>query len=132
VTVYVDNVRIPATVGRRHAHWSHLTADTQDELHAFAELLGLRRAWFQRGKSYAGRPPVGWHYDVTDDMRLQALALGAQPVTMRDLAAILSARRAVSSAQLRPLFGDAGVAAGEQDQVRGDDDAGQVDEQLER
>jgi hypothetical protein len=99
VTVYVDNVRIPATVGRRHAHWSHLTADTQDELHDFAERLGLRRAWFQRGKSYAGRPPVGWHYDVTDEIRLQALALGAQPVTMRDLAAILSARRSAQSGQ---------------------------------
>jgi hypothetical protein len=93
VTVYVDNVRIPATVGGRHAHWSHLTADTQEELHTFAERLGLRRRWFQLGKSYAGRPSVGWHYDVTDDLRAQALALGAKPITMRDLAAILRARR---------------------------------------
>jgi hypothetical protein len=98
VTVYVDNVRIPATVGHRHAHWCHLTADTQDELHAFAELLGLKRAWFQRGRSYAGRPPVGWHYDVTDEMRARALALGAEPISMRDLAAILSARRSTIQA----------------------------------
>ena len=98
MTVYVDSARIPATVGRRHGHWSHLTADTQDELHAFAERLGLRRAWFQAGKSYSGRPSVGWHYDVTDDLRAQALALGAQPVTMRDLAAILRGRRSAIQA----------------------------------
>ncbi|QWQ39587.1 DUF4031 domain-containing protein [Streptomyces sp. YPW6] len=33
--------------GLRHTHWCHLTADTEDELHAFAARLGLRRSWFQ-------------------------------------------------------------------------------------
>ena len=52
MTVYVDSLRIPATVGRITARWSHLVADSDDELHAFAARLGLRRAWAQ----YPGTP----------------------------------------------------------------------------
>lgn len=32
MTVYVDDMRRPATVGRISARWSHLTADTREEL----------------------------------------------------------------------------------------------------
>ena len=46
-------------------------ADTDEELHAFAARLGLRRAWPQY--------PGTWqsHYEVTDSMRTKAIALGA-------------------------------------------------------
>jgi hypothetical protein len=73
MTVYVDDARIPARVGRWDSSWSHLFADTQDELHAFAARLGLRRSWFQdptvTGKPLAAKPgsraAENWHYDVT-------------------------------------------------------------------
>lgn len=47
MTVYVDDFRIPARVGRYNARWSHLFADTRSELHAFAAQIGLRCEWFQ-------------------------------------------------------------------------------------
>jgi len=86
VTVYVDNLRIPATVGRTTARWSHLVADTDDELHAFAARLGLRRSWAQ----YPGTPDS--HYDVTDTKRRQAIALGAVPITLHQLSDMLTQR----------------------------------------
>lgn len=74
MTVYVDDMQRPARVGRLNAIWSHLMADTDDELHAFAARLGLKRAWHQK----AGTPIS--HYDVTEPKRQQALRLGAVPI----------------------------------------------------
>lgn len=77
MTVYVDDIRIPARVGRLSARWSHLTVGPDDdisELHAFAAKIGLRRSWFQA---------KGWprdHYDVTDSKRQEAIKAGAVPI----------------------------------------------------
>jgi hypothetical protein len=58
--------------GRR---WAHLVSDeSYDELHAFADQLGIPRRVFQ-----------GDHYDVPAELRDQAIALGALPVDARDL-----------------------------------------------
>jgi hypothetical protein len=88
MTVYVDDSRIPARVGRLSARWSHLLADTPQELHAFAARLGLRREWFQ------DKPNGLWHYDVTESKRLQVIRLGATSVTWRETAEIIRNRRA--------------------------------------
>jgi Protein of unknown function (DUF4031) len=101
MAVYVDDASIPATVANGRAQhtsrWSHLFADTQDELHEFAGRLGLRRSYFQPGKPRAdGRPSPFWHYDVTAGKRQQAIRLGAQPVTWRDTAQIIRAREAAA------------------------------------
>jgi hypothetical protein len=71
VTVYVDDMRMQARVGRIEVRWSHLMADSDTELHAFAARIGLRRSWAQY--------PGTWksHYDVTDAKRAQAIAAGA-------------------------------------------------------
>ncbi|MBB1485757.1 DUF4031 domain-containing protein [Oceanospirillum sp. D5] len=66
MAVYVDNVRIPWR-GRK---WCHLVADSTDELHDFARILGLKRAWFQPNASYP-------HYDITIETREIALRMGA-------------------------------------------------------
>lgn len=47
-----------------------MVADTLEELHDFANHLGLQRRWFQN----RGRYP---HYDVTVAVRLKALRMGA-------------------------------------------------------
>ena len=98
MTVYVDNVQIPAAIQNgavtHDSTWSHLTADTQDELHAFALCLGLKRSYFQPGKSYCGKESVAWHYDVTKGMRLKALNMGAQEITGVQMAELLESRRA--------------------------------------
>lgn len=98
MTVYVDDSHIPARVGRLTAKWSHLFADTQDELHAFAASIGLKRSWFQAGKPRPdGTPSDLWHYDVTDSKREQAIAAGAKAVTWRESVQIMRERRERSS-----------------------------------
>jgi hypothetical protein len=55
--------------------WCHLVSDTSyDELHTLAEQLGIPRRGFQ-----------GDHYDLPAELRAAAIALGAQPVTGREL-----------------------------------------------
>lgn len=66
MAVYVDNAQITWR-GRK---WCHLVADSLDELHQFAGVLGLRRSWFQSQASFP-------HYDVTIETRAVALRLGA-------------------------------------------------------
>lgn len=74
MTVYIDDMQRPARVGRLNAVWSHLMADTTDELVTFARTLGLNPRWIQR----AGTPLE--HFDVTEPKRQQALRLGAVPI----------------------------------------------------
>lgn len=71
MTVLVD-VAIWPFEGRK---WAHLVSDTSfDELHAFAEGLGIPRRAFQ-----------GDHYDIPTEYRERAIDLGAQPVASREL-----------------------------------------------
>jgi hypothetical protein len=85
MAVYVDDSRIRW----RGRVWSHLIADTTEELHAFAARLGLGRAGFHRN------PTRPWkdHYDIPDAMRQAAIGLGARPITCREAAEMLRARR---------------------------------------
>ena len=99
MAVYVDDSSIQATIpnGRTQhtSRWSHLFADTQEELHEFAEQLGLRRSYFQPGRPRGdGSPSPHWHYDVTAGKRQQAIRLGAQPVTCRESTEIMRERDA--------------------------------------
>lgn len=88
MSVYVDSLRMPARVGPIQANWSHLTADTTEELLAFAAKLGLRPSWIQN-------PGHIWkeHFDVTDTKRDQAIRLGAQEITMREASVLWAAKR---------------------------------------
>lgn len=105
VTVYVDDASIAATVGRITSRWSHLIADDQNELHAFAARLGLRRAWFQ-DPTRTGRPTArpgsraaeNWHYDLTANKRVQAIRLGAVPISWRHSVEIINRRYQARSA----------------------------------
>ena len=77
MTVLVD----PAVWPWRGQLWSHLVSDASyDELHAFAERLGVPRRAFQ-----------GDHYDIPASLREPALALGAQAVPARELVTRLRA-----------------------------------------
>jgi len=104
VTVYVDDFRVPARVGRLSARWSHLTVEPDgdlDELHAFAARIGLRRSWFQGPPEH--RHP---HYDVTDSKRQEAIAAGAVAITWREAGQMLA-----DAAQARRAARDAARAA---------------------
>ena len=89
MTVYLDDWRQVAHLGPVDDRWSHLVADTDDELHAFASKLGLKREWFQQK---ASRPHQG-HYDLPERSRGHALALGAVPVSWRQVGAMMRERR---------------------------------------
>lgn len=87
-------------VGARNGHrWCHLIADTDDELHAFASRLGMRRAWFQAPPK-ASHP----HYDLTPGRRAKAVALGAFEVDDRTLAQLMRAHRAIRSGKAEQEF----------------------------
>jgi hypothetical protein len=65
--------------------WFSLTADTEDELHAFAARLGLQRSMFHPGTPTGPQQmSVSGHYDVTMGERDQAVALGARPITAQE------------------------------------------------
>lgn len=90
MTVYVDNFRVPARVGRITGRWSHLVTDNPDpaELHEFAEKIGLQRRWFQTGH-HLFLP----HYDVTDSKRAAAITAGAVPIDISELGTVLARAR---------------------------------------
>ncbi len=70
MSVYVDDAVHPW----RGQRWAHLMADTLEELHAMAQQLGIPRRAFQNKTS-------GAHYDVTTDLRDEAIRLGAIPIS---------------------------------------------------
>jgi hypothetical protein len=76
MTVFVDDARIPY----RGLEWSHLVAESAEELHAAAAALGLARNRAQdKGRTL--------HYDLPEEGRRRAIALGiAEPIPWRELA----------------------------------------------
>lgn len=82
--VYVDDMRAP--YGRMVM--CHMVADSDDELHAMADHIGVARRWHQKpGTPYS-------HYDIALTKRAQAIQAGALQLDRRALGRILSAKRA--------------------------------------
>jgi hypothetical protein len=63
---------------KKYGKWSHMTADTEEELRSFAVMLGLRLNWIQK----AGTPDV--HFDLVPTRRAAAVRLGAKEITRRE------------------------------------------------
>lgn len=88
MTVYVDDMLRPARVGRIQSRWSHLMADTHNELMDMASELGLRPRWIQHAGTHRE------HFDLTEPKRQQAIGLGAVPINYpRGTAKVLAARK---------------------------------------
>lgn len=81
MSVYVDNARIPY----RRMFMCHMIADTLEELHAMADLIGIKRKWFQEKSSP--------HYDICLTKRSMAVANGAIEVGRKQLVKIIKANR---------------------------------------
>ncbi len=65
----------------RERWWGHMVSDTSyDELHAFAERLGVPRRGFERD-----------HYDIPEHLHAAAIEAGAQLVTSKELVRRLTA-----------------------------------------
>jgi hypothetical protein len=77
VTVYID----PPTWPGHGRMWSHLISDVSyEELHDFAEKLGVPRRAFERD-----------HYDIPSHRYADAVAAGAVEVGSRDVVRLLTA-----------------------------------------
>lgn len=83
--VYVDDMRAP--FGRMVM--CHMLADTDDELHAMADRIGVARRWWQSPQKTSGS-----HYDIALSKRALAVRLGAVEITWRQAAAMNARRRA--------------------------------------
>jgi hypothetical protein len=94
MSVYVDDWRQLATIRTTTSRWSHLTADTTEELHLFARRLGIPARAFQQKP---GKPQFD-HYDVPEELRIQAIALGAVAVTWREAAKLRRRGRSTATA----------------------------------
>jgi len=77
VAILID----PPEWWHRERWWGHMVSDTSyDELHAFAELLGIPRRGFERD-----------HYDIPAHVHPVAQAAGAELVSSKDLVRRLTA-----------------------------------------
>jgi len=77
VAVYVDDMYAKF----RRMKMCHMTADTEEELHAMAKKIGMKRAWHQSGENHSVS-----HYDVGMGLRAHAVRNGAIEITLRQLA----------------------------------------------
>lgn len=83
MTVYVDDMR--ASFGRMVM--CHMLADTDDELHAMADRIGVARRWHQ------APPRHDSHYDIALSKRALAVAAGAVSITWRQAGCMAIRRR---------------------------------------
>jgi hypothetical protein len=83
VTVYVDTMR--ARYGRMVM--CHMLADSDDELHAMAERIGLSRRWHQKPDTPSS------HYDICLAKRALALKAGAVEADRRTVARLIRRKR---------------------------------------
>jgi len=91
MAVYVDD----AAIILRGTPRFHMTADSLEELHTFAQAQGIARSSFHRG----ARHP---HYDVTDEQREKVLAAGAHAVRPRDIVKIANKLRPAQKKLVEP------------------------------
>lgn len=84
MTVFVDDMN--AGFGRMKM--SHMLADTDAELHAMADKIGVARRWWQSPEKTSGS-----HYDIALSKKVLAIAAGAVPITLRQCGAMNMRRR---------------------------------------
>lgn len=69
----------------------HMLADSDEELHAMAALIGVQRKWHQ------SPPRHDSHYDIAMSKRAIAVKAGAQEITWRQAGAMNLRRRVTGS-----------------------------------
>lgn len=87
MAVYVDDMHQYEAGQYRRMKMSHMIADTDEELHAMADRIGVQRKWFQ----HPGSPQR--HYDIALSKRALAVAAGAIEITWRQAGAMTRRRR---------------------------------------
>lgn len=90
MTVYVDDFNAPY----RRMVMVHMIADTDEELHAMADKIGVQRRWWQA-------PPHDSHYDICQTKKALAIKAGAVAIGYRQLAK-MNRRRKVEGTLGKP------------------------------
>lgn len=75
MTVYVDDMDVPFQHKGRIYKLSHMIADTEEELHSMADIIGLNRKYYQED-----------HYDISLTKKSLAIKNGAILLTYKQLA----------------------------------------------
>lgn len=83
MTVYVDDMN--AKHGRMVM--CHMIADTDEELHAMADQIGVARKWWQAPPQHTS------HYDIALSKKALAIAAGAVAITWRQCGAMNRRRK---------------------------------------
>ena len=87
MSVYVDPLfRYGGSKTFRWPVSCHMYADTLPELHAMADRIGMKRAWFQHDR----RLP---HYDLVPARRKRAVELGAVEHSTRQMVDFMNGRK---------------------------------------
>jgi len=81
--VYVDEMK----AAFRGMIMCHMVSETDEELHAMADRLGLKRSWHQKAGT------VHSHYDIAQSKRKLAVHYGAIEITRSQLGMILKRKR---------------------------------------
>jgi hypothetical protein len=76
MSVYVDPL---IDYGWKLGPSCHLISDDLDELHEFAQKIGMKRSWFQNDNQSLP------HYDLTGNKRRQAIKNGAIELTREEM-----------------------------------------------
>lgn len=93
MSCYVDNLQpaprawLRTRRGVVASEFCHLIADTERELHAMADAIGLKRSWFQDAASAP-------HYDLTPSRRAEAVRRGAREVDRFEFVQVIRRLRA--------------------------------------
>lgn len=90
--IYVDAAEWKKSPTGRKSY-AHMVADSMEELHAFAERIGVKKHFFHRSKTAP-------HYDITSEQHVVAIANGATLVDSRE---VLAKGKLLLPAKLGPL-----------------------------
>ena len=85
MSCYVDAL---LDYGWKYGPSCHLLADTEEELHAMAYKIGMKRSWFQVG----GKAEMP-HYDLVASRRKRAVDFGAVEIDRKRLCEMLADHR---------------------------------------
>lgn len=92
MTAYVDDMQ--AKFGRMVM--CHMLADTDAELLALADTIGVQRKWHQYPGTYRS------HFDIALTKRAAAVAAGAHEITWRQAGLVARHRRMVALGKAEP------------------------------
>lgn len=99
MTIYVDSLFEWPAFGYRW--WFHMTTDQDDltELHTMAQKIGIARRHFQAKPHFPHYDGTGRTYELAEQRRQNAIALGAQEVSTVELVEMRKRRRAAAQQQ---------------------------------